>query len=157
MALFAGAYLSARALSFAAPFGALALSDALLGGFYPGISFVYFSFALTVLIGWAISSRKTPLTIGAAALASSFLFFVISNFGTWLLMDMYPKTLERSCCLLCRGDPVLPEHRGRGPFLRRAAVRRLRNRRAGRPGTAQRTGGIGRLRRTLVARRALTI
>jgi hypothetical protein len=92
MALFGGAYLPGRALSFAAPFGALVLSDVLLGGFYPGIGFVYFSFALTVLIGWAISARKTPLTIGAAALASSVLFFVVTNFGTWLFF--YPQTLE---------------------------------------------------------------
>jgi hypothetical protein len=92
MALFGGAYLPGRALSFAAPFGALVLSDAFLGGYYAGMGFVYFSFALTVLIGWAISSRKTPLTIGAAALASSILFFVISNLGTWLFF--YPRTVE---------------------------------------------------------------
>ncbi|HUG46524.1 MAG TPA: DUF6580 family putative transport protein [Sphingomicrobium sp.] len=94
MALFGGAYLPGRALSFAAPFGALVLSDALLGGFYPGISFVYFSFALIVLIGWAISSRKTPLTIGAGAVAGSVLFFAITNFGVWLFSGFYPPTLE---------------------------------------------------------------
>jgi hypothetical protein len=94
MALFSGAYLPKRALSFAAPFGALLLSDAVLGGFYPGIGFVYFSFALVVLIGWAIASRKTVLTIGAAALASSVLFFVLTNFGTWLFSGFYPRTWE---------------------------------------------------------------
>jgi hypothetical protein len=93
MALFAGAYLPGRALAFAAPFGALVLSDILLGGFYAGIGFVYFSFALTVLIGWAISSRKTPLTIGAAALASSITFFIITNFGMWLFSGFYPPTM----------------------------------------------------------------
>ena len=38
MALFSGAYMPRRALSFAAPFGALLISDALLGGFYPGMN-----------------------------------------------------------------------------------------------------------------------
>ncbi len=91
MALFSGAYLPRRALAFVAPFAALLLSDAVLG-FYAGMNFVYFSFALTVLIGWAIASRKTPLTIGAAAIASSVLFFILTNFGMWLFSGFYPLT-----------------------------------------------------------------
>lgn len=91
MALFSGAYLPKRALAFIAPFAALLLSDAVLG-FYAGMNFVYFSFALTVLIGWAIASRKTPLVIGAAAIASSMLFFVLTNFGMWLFSGFYPLT-----------------------------------------------------------------
>lgn len=92
MALFGGAYLPRRALGFVAPFGALLLSDALLGGFYPGMNFVYLSFGLTVLIGWLVAARKTALTIGAAALASSVLFFVLTNFGMWLFSGFYPLT-----------------------------------------------------------------
>ena len=94
MALFSGAYLPKRLLAFVAPFGALLLSDVLLGGFYPGMNFVYLSFALTVLIGWAIATLKTPLTIGAAAIASSVLFFVLTNFGMWLFSGFYPRTSE---------------------------------------------------------------
>ena len=94
MALFSGAYMPRRALSFAAPFGALLISDALLGGFYPGMNFVYLSFALTVLIGWAVARRKTVLTIAGAALASSILFFVLTNFGMWLFSGIYPRTWE---------------------------------------------------------------
>ena len=91
MALFSGAYLPKRALAFVAPFAALLLSDAVLG-FYAGMNFVYFSFALTVLIGWAVASRKTPLMIGGAAIASSVLFFVLTNFGMWLFSGFYPLT-----------------------------------------------------------------
>jgi pheromone shutdown protein TraB len=91
MALFSGAYLPKRVLAFVAPFAALLLSDAVLG-FYAGMNFVYFSFALTVLIGWAVASRKTPLTIGGAAIASSVLFFVLTNFGMWLFSGFYPLT-----------------------------------------------------------------
>lgn len=93
MALFSGAYLPRRALAFVAPFAALLLSDALLGGFYAGMEFVYLSFGLTVLIGWAIAGRKSPLAIGGAAVASSILFFALTNFGVWLLSGMYPPTL----------------------------------------------------------------
>jgi hypothetical protein len=92
MALFAGAYMPRKLLAFVAPFGALILSDIALGGFYPGMNFVYLSFALTVLIGWAVASRKTPLIIGGAAMAGSILFFILTNFGMWLFSGIYPVT-----------------------------------------------------------------
>jgi len=94
MALFSGAQLPNRALAFAAPFGALILSDAILGGFYPGIAFVYLSFAAVVLIGWAGARGATALTIFGAALASSLLFFGLTNFGVWLAGGLYPLTWE---------------------------------------------------------------
>lgn len=93
MALVSGAYLPRKALSFAAPFGALLLSDAILG-FYAGMGFVYASFALTILIGWLLSLRKTPFRIGAAAVASSVLFFAVTNFGMWLFSGLYPRTAD---------------------------------------------------------------
>jgi uncharacterized membrane protein len=91
MALFSGAYLPKRALAFLAPIAALLLSDLFLG-FYPEVIFVYLSVAATVLIGWTISKRKAALRIVVAALASSILFYVVTNFGVWLVMDYYPKT-----------------------------------------------------------------
>ncbi len=94
MALFSGAQLPKKSLAFAAPFGALLVSDAVLGGFYPGIGFVYASFALTVLIGWAVARRKTALAIGAAAISSSILFFVLTNLGVWLFSGLYPQTAQ---------------------------------------------------------------
>jgi hypothetical protein len=93
MALFSGAYMPKRALAFVAPFGALVLSDLVLG-FYAGVEVVYFSFALVVLIGWMVSAKKTPLRIGAAAVASSVLFFVLTNFGMWLSSGFYPHTTD---------------------------------------------------------------
>ena len=92
MALFSGAQMPKRAPAFVAPFAALLLSDVMLGGYYPGMNFVYLSFALTVLIGWAVASRRTPLTIGVAAIASSVLFFILTNFGMWLFSGIYPVT-----------------------------------------------------------------
>ena len=93
MALFSGAYLPRRWLAFAAPFGALLLSDLVLG-FYPELIFVYLSVAATVLIGWLVSKRKTVLRIGAAAVASSVLFYLLTNFGVWLVVDFYPETAD---------------------------------------------------------------
>ena len=92
MALFGGAYFGRRALAFAAPLGALLLSDMVLG-FHSGMPYVYGSVALVVLIGWALAKRKTPLTIAGAAVVSSALFFLVTNFGTWATGELYPPTL----------------------------------------------------------------
>ena len=92
MALFGGAYFGRRALAFAAPLGALLLSDAVIG-FHSGMPFVYASVAIIVLFGIAVRSRMTPLRIGAAAVLSSVLFFAVTNFGVWLGDGMYPQTL----------------------------------------------------------------
>jgi hypothetical protein len=92
MALFSGAYLGRRAIAFAAPLGALLLSDLVLG-FYHGQATIYFSVALIVMIGMVALSRVSPLRVGAAAIFSSVLFFVITNFGMWLFSGFYPRTL----------------------------------------------------------------
>jgi hypothetical protein len=91
MALFSGAYLGKRGIAFVAPLAALLLSDLVLG-FYHGMATVYATVALIVVIGWWISSRRTPLRIAAAAIASSVIFFVITNFGMWLFSGFYPLT-----------------------------------------------------------------
>ena len=92
MALFGGAMLGRRWLAFAAPLGALLLSDLVLG-FYPELVFVYLSTAAIVAIGWALAGRRSALGVAAGALAASLLFFAVTNFGVWLVMDYYPKTL----------------------------------------------------------------
>jgi hypothetical protein len=92
MALFSGAYLGRRgAIALVAPLAALLLSDLVLG-FYHGMATVYFSTALVVLIGWFALQKKSPLRIAGAAVASSILFFVLTNFGMWLSSGFYPLT-----------------------------------------------------------------
>ena len=91
MALFSGAYLGRRGIAFVAPLAALLLSDIVLG-FYHGMATVYATVALIVVIGWWVSSRRTPLRIAGAAVASSVTFFVITNFGMWLFSGFYPVT-----------------------------------------------------------------
>ena len=92
MALFGAAQLGRRPLAFAAPLGALLLSDLVLG-FYSGMLIQYLAVALIVLLGWAILSRVTAIRVGSAAVASSVLFFVLTNFGVWLMSGMYPLSL----------------------------------------------------------------
>ena len=92
MALFSGAYLGRKALAFAAPLGALLLSDLVLG-FYHGQATVYFSVALIVMLGMVALSRVSPLRVAGAAIVSSVLFFVITNFGMWMFSGFYPRTM----------------------------------------------------------------
>ncbi len=101
MALFGGACFASRIAAFAVPLAAMFLSDLALGlvlygtAVFPLMPYVYVSFALTVLLGcWARSRRCSPVAVAGAALASSILFFVVSNFGVWLQGTLYPQTLE---------------------------------------------------------------
>jgi hypothetical protein len=92
MALFSGAYLGRRWLAFAAPLGALLLSDLVLG-FYAGMWVQYLTVAFVVLIGWAALKRVSAPRVGGAAVASSVVFFLVTNFGTWALSGMYPLSV----------------------------------------------------------------
>jgi len=92
MALFGGAYFGRRWLAFLAPLAAMLLSDAVIG-FHSGMAYVYGSVALVVLIGWALARRVSPFTVAGAAIASSVLFFLVTNFGTWATGELYPQTL----------------------------------------------------------------
>jgi hypothetical protein len=91
MALFSGAYLGRRGLAYVAPIAAMLLSDAILG-FHSGMLFVYAGIALIVLLGSVTLTRRNLMRVGAAAIVSSVLFFLVSNFGTWVVSDMYPQT-----------------------------------------------------------------
>ncbi len=93
MALFSGAYLGRRLLSFVAPLAALLFSDLVLG-FYAGMWVQYLTVALVVLIGWGALDRVSLVRIAGAAIASSLLFFLVTNFGTWALSGMYPLTVS---------------------------------------------------------------
>jgi hypothetical protein len=92
MALFSAAHFGRRPIAFVAPLAALLLSDVLLG-FYPGMLFQYVSVALVVVVGWLILPRVSVMRVVGAAVASSTLFFVVSNLGVWTVSGMYPHTL----------------------------------------------------------------
>jgi hypothetical protein len=99
MALFAGAHFAAKRTALLVPLAAMYLSDLALGffvydfgWFHRFMPFVYAGFVVTVCLGLLIRRRLTPLAVGGAALTGSALFFVITNFGVWLVSDLYPKT-----------------------------------------------------------------
>lgn len=94
MALFGGAYFNDRKLSMVVPMAALALSDLVLGGFHSTTFFVYAGFALIVMMGWFLTEKKSVARIGGLSLAASSVFFLVSNFGVWIMDGMYAPTAK---------------------------------------------------------------
>lgn len=91
MALAGGVYLDRR-FALLVPLIALVLSDLVIG-LYPILLFVYGSFLLIGLLGLWLRSHKRPLPVFGAALLSSILFFVVTNFGVWIIgPETYPRT-----------------------------------------------------------------
>jgi len=104
IALFGGAYFLDRKWAFVLPVMALFLSDLILQimfwtgvaqfpGFYPGMVFIYASFLMVVGLGLSMKGKVNPLRAVGSALLASILFFLITNFGVWMTMNMYPKSV----------------------------------------------------------------
>lgn len=62
--------------------------DVLVGGFYTGFWFTYLGFAMYPLLG--LLAKKQPQRAWLLLPVASFLFFAISNFGSWYYF--YPRT-----------------------------------------------------------------
>lgn len=73
----------------------MAVSDFVLGS-HTTMPFVYLSFVLTGLLGSMMKDRRR---LACYTAASSLLFFVLTNFGTWLTGGFYPSTFGG--CVSC--------------------------------------------------------
>jgi len=93
LALFAGALVPDRRLAFLVPLVAMLISDLFLG-FHAGMALIYVCMAITVAIGMQLTNRIRFTTVAGAAVVSSVLFFVITNFGVWLTSGMYGHNLS---------------------------------------------------------------
>ncbi len=91
MALFGGACLADRRLALLLPLAALFLSDLFLS-LHVLIPVVYGSFAVNVLLGRWLRSRRTVANTAVVALLGSVQFFVVANFACWWLW--YPYSAE---------------------------------------------------------------
>jgi hypothetical protein len=100
MALFGGACYASRRAAFLVPLGAMLLSDLAIGlmsrdlwrGLHALIPIIYGSFAVAVCLGFWLRHRRRILPIAGTVLASSVLFFVVSNLAVWVVSSWYPKT-----------------------------------------------------------------
>lgn len=92
LALFSGSHFKNK-FALLIPLSAMLISDIFLG-FHNTMLYVYFSFLLIVFIGRMIKNINGKALI-MASLTSSFLFFIITNFGVWIApQSMYPKSIN---------------------------------------------------------------
>lgn len=88
MALFAGAYFENKRLAYAVPLITMLVTDLIIG-FHRIMIPVYISFVIIVFIGTLIARRKNFLTVALGSLASSAIFFLVTNLPFWF-GDRYP-------------------------------------------------------------------
>ena len=90
IALFGGTYLPKR-WAILVPWAIVAVSDLVLG-WHSTVPFTWSAFLLTGMIAWWVRSRLSVSRVIAGALASSWLFFLLTNFGVWATQTLYPKS-----------------------------------------------------------------
>lgn len=93
MSLFAGATFDRKWLAVLIPIVSMFISDLVLG-LHSVMPFVYGAMIATVFIGFLLRKTDSPLKILLAGISGSVLFFIATNFGVWLMTDLYPKTLS---------------------------------------------------------------
>lgn len=102
--LFGAAHFEKKWMALLVPLAATFLSDLVINNilfaayfdgfvwFYEGAGFVYGSYALIVLFGTSLFSNKVSLPkVLVGALGATAIFFLVSNFGSFLANPMYSK------------------------------------------------------------------
>lgn len=100
LALFSGTYLPKRtAVLF--PLALMVISDLFIG-LHETILFTWGSVVLISVLGFWTKQHKNSTSILSSSLLSAVLFFVLTNFGTWLMSNLYPHTLKglQECFIL---------------------------------------------------------
>lgn len=106
LALFSGAYFMDRKLAFLLPMAAMLISDVFLG-FHPTIPFVYAGFAIAVMMGFILRNNNNPARTMMVTVLSSLMFFLVTNFGVWVMYDFYPNNLSGLVSSYVAGLPFL--------------------------------------------------
>ena len=102
VALFGGAYFASRSWALIVPLVGMFVSDLALGllngGIYfdyfvsAGFALIYVCIALSAVLGFGMRGKVGVGRVIGYSLVGSVLFFLVTNFGTWLGSDMYPHT-----------------------------------------------------------------
>mgnify|MGYP001159875919 FL=1 len=90
IALFCGISFRSKYI-FLIPLFSMLISDFFIG-YHSVIMFVYVSLLIIFLLGKYLAKENSFNSTIVLSLSSAFLFFVISNFGVWLIG--YPKTIS---------------------------------------------------------------
>jgi hypothetical protein len=117
MALFGGAYFAKRSWVLLVPLIALFISDLalglMMGGDYfqyfvsAGFMLVYFTIAALSLLGIGLRNKISVLRVAGYGIASSVIFFLVTNFGVWFGSSFYPQTVNGLISAYVAGLPFL--------------------------------------------------
>ena len=92
IALFAGAHFERRAFGIAVPLVTMFLGDLFIG-LHSLMPVIYATYALIALFGMLLRDRRTSVpAIGSGVLASSVVFYLVTNFAVWAMGTTYAKT-----------------------------------------------------------------
>lgn len=102
VALFGGAYFAKRQWALIVPLVAMFASDLVLGLVNGGIYWSWFAnasylliyacIALSTVLGFGLRGKVSGGRVLGYSLVGSVLFFLVTNFGTWLGGSLYPQT-----------------------------------------------------------------
>lgn len=120
IALFGAAYLRNKQIALLVPIGATFLSDVLLHQFvfpdyslfYDGWYFQYIAYGIIVISALGIFKKVNASRVAIGALSATAIFFLISNFGSWIALSMYPKSISGLISAYAAGVPFI-----KGTFL----------------------------------------
>ena len=99
IALFGGTYINRKSFAFLIPLIALFVSDLFIG-FYPEMYAIYLSFAITVSFGFLLRKKTNLFTTFTASIASSVVFFILTNFAVWI-SPVYAYSMDLKGLTLC--------------------------------------------------------
>jgi hypothetical protein len=91
LALFSGVYLK-KQQAFLLPLVLFAVTDIILG-FHETMLFTWGTILMIVAIGFWVRRNKNFKTILGGGIFSAVLYHITTNFGVWLMTDIYPMTL----------------------------------------------------------------
>lgn len=117
--LFGAAHFQRKLLAFFIPIAATWLSDLFINNviyaqyypkfawFYQGFYWQYGSYLLISFAGLFILKKISMQRVLAGALASTAIFFLVSNFGCWIVSTFYPQTFQGLMTCYAAGIPFL--------------------------------------------------
>lgn len=113
MALFSGFSMRSNKYLMLIPFVCLLISDAVIG-FYDGMAYTYLGFAIGMLLSVGYFRKQNVLSLGgrvmtltSLSVVSSFLFFLITNFGVWKGSVFYSQDISGLMMSYVAGLPFL--------------------------------------------------
>jgi len=93
MSIFGGALFADKKLAFLVPLIAMLITDLFLG-FHSSMAFVYLAFAIGVFLGFLLHNDMKIKKLAVISITGSVIFYILTNFGFWLMGGLYPLSID---------------------------------------------------------------